>query len=381
MAESDDYQPFLQIIHVTDMHFVDPRHTEVVGDYRLLKRLAPEAATDWADEGTAPHDILAPAAFTKFLRELTKTDTVWSGLPTWLIDTGDASGYGDDASLETAHERLQLFAEAAGNAKLKFIYGNHDAWPAKFPALAGFGEIEAHRKHLRSKWYPATEPDVPLRVTIPGTVSEVQLWCLNSVVHERVKSVLALGEIQRDRYWEGDASGSRAAGNAVQDLADRITAEPGARHFRILAIHHPLHYPQPAPRLQMVMVNSGAVADDLERLGAPDHVPLAHLILSGHTHQLFPALGALPQQPADCRHEPLKHSQCQLIGASLSQRGPDGDPWPQQAQILRFYHSRDEPRLVLVERLVAARANGVGPFGFVAESDGSPPGEEMFFSF
>ena len=375
-----DFQPFLQIVHISDMHVVAPSCADVISDYRTLIRALPENGKEWVREQSAPHDRFSLSKFSKFLLEITAKDKVWSELATWMVDTGDITTYGDFPSLDEGHAWLRRFQTVV--PKTKLLYGNHDAWPEKFPLLAGIGDIKRHRERLRREMYPQTLPDEPLKQTIPGSASgaEVQLWSLNSVIHERLHNSRALGEVQEDRFWETDASGARSPANAIRQLAAKVASGAAGRHFRILATHHPIHYPKPKPLFTMIMRNDAQVADDLSDAGKPNHVPVAHLILSGHTHELFPPLGKLPDQTSVCYHTPLKHSQCQMIAASLSQRGPPDAQWPQQCQVLRLYYSPDQPTDVLVERLIGARANGLGDYGFVELPNGNDA-EEILIGF
>jgi len=317
----------------------------------------------------------------KFLPKITVDDPAWRDAPTWLIDTGDVTTLGDVKSLRLGHQWLEKFREAAGGPGHRWMYGNHDAWPGDFPLFASLGSIDEHRNVLRSRWYKDRLPEDPLSVDIPGRIdgAQIQLWTLNSVVHARDYNTLALGRIQEDRFWE-DPSGSRDPGNAVPELARKIERRSGAaRDFRILASHHPVHYPE-KPAAIMFMTNANEVARDLLRPGNSMHSPLAHLVLSGHTHELFPAVGHLPKTGSMCNHDPLSPNQCQLIAGSLSQRRAPATGYPQQCQLLRFYYSEAAPDEVIMERLIAARANGLGDYKFVQTSPGNYS-EEIVFTF
>jgi hypothetical protein len=131
---------------------------------------------------------------------------------------------------------------------------------------------------------------------------------------------------------------------------------PSGPHLRILATHHPVHFPPARPRYEMVIANERAVGKRLEAATRP-----VHLVLSGHTHALFPEHGVLPRSPRDVAHDPLGTDQCQLVIGTLMQVdrfGKRGDH-PHQAEILRFYQDPTEPGAVVVERCLAAR----NPYG------------------
>ena len=145
------------------------------------------------------------------------------------------------------------------------------------------------------------------------------------------------------------------------------------RDFRILAVHHPVHYPPERPTFGMSMKDDREVA---ETLGVPcvdGPYPLAHLVLSGHTHFLFPKHGKMPAQACLCVHPHLGEDQCQFVVGSLMQLDRrQTQEWSQQCEVLRLYHCKDEP-VLMVERLLAARQlgreyrqTGMGRYDFVS---------------
>jgi len=120
---------------------------------------------------------------------------------------------------------------------------------------------------------------------------------------------------------------------------------------------------------------------------------MVHLILSGHTHKLFPEV--LPEAVGGLDHRPLGNDQCQLIVGTLSQvrvaRSEDPstarepvDPerkYGHQCQILRFFYDTSEPDLLLLQRLVAARRGGrqAGAGVGFGTFDVVPPSDELAF--
>jgi 3',5'-cyclic AMP phosphodiesterase CpdA len=225
-------------------------------------------------DGTAPHDRLAPYLFEAFLERITTGDAEWNALPTWLICTGDITTFGDRASLDEGKIWLKRFERYV--QRTLWLHGNHDEWPNTVPLLASPAEIESHHMQLekdRSSW-PTNPLREPFKDSKGQLVGEVQLYGLNSVLHSAWQNTWARGEIARSSL------------QALATCIDRAIKPDNARHLRILATHHPIHYPN-RPTYQMVMRNDKDVAIQLER-GSPAGIrPLVHLVLSGHTHAYF----------------------------------------------------------------------------------------------
>ena len=372
----------LQIIHISDMHLLANDNAYSAG--RRLRQaisILPSSLKAMARSNAASHNRFAVKAFNKFIPKITVNDPSWKGSPTWLLDTGDLTTFGDASSLELGQVWLQKFHDGAGKPPQRLLYGNHDAWPGDFPLLAAVGLAERHRDTLRRNWYPGRLPEEPLTVDIPGRTdgAQIQLWTLNSVLHDRAYNTLALGRLQDDRFWE-DPSGNYDPKNAVHALARSMEMrKEKSPNFRILASHHPVHYPG-KPRTTMFMTNAEEVARELAGSAKPPHFPRAHLVLSGHTHELFPALGQLPRKASACSHAPMPPSQCQLIAGSLCQHRIPLSGYPHHCQVLRFYYDEAQPQQLIMERLIAARANRVGDYKFVKATPASYA-EEIAFTF
>ncbi len=372
----DDFRPFLQIVHISDLHVMDPRSPNAVagrGRIRGLRGVSTGIA-NWIDDGTAPHDRLAVPLFKEFLEEVTE-DPELSDCETWLVDTGDLTSLGDQDSLDLGRNHLKEFAQVC--PKFASIYGNHDAWPGKLPLLAASPAITAQSQVLGARQYVVASPQCPLRTTIPHGAGEVQLYSVDSIIHDQWRNTWALGEI------------SDAQLDALKSLVDQNYV-PSRHDFRILAVHHPVHYPPPRPRFQMAMRNDRSVAAVLDTPSPAGAYPLAHLVLSGHTHYLYPPHGGLPAQPSLCIHPHLGNDQCQFVVGTLMQldRYNKRLGWPHQCQILRLYCSKLKPSVLSVERLLAARqagkdyrGTGIGPYKFVPlRPDSKETAEEISFA-
>src|SRR5438105_95468 len=202
--------PVIQIVHYSDLHIVGPDYlTQRLCFDALLKRLPTTLK-----QGVAGASMAALQAFEDFLREIA-SDAAWRDKPTWLVDTGDGTTFGDDASLDAwLNKWSPAFLAAAGaNAKQMVLYGNHDAWPGTFPLLAP-RSMDNHRNTLRSARFPQTWPAQPLTTPLqsPGG-PEVQLYTLNSVDHTLLANTKALGKVLPDRHWQpiGGMPGPRAS--------------------------------------------------------------------------------------------------------------------------------------------------------------------------
>jgi 3',5'-cyclic AMP phosphodiesterase CpdA len=355
----DDFKPFLQIVHISDLHVTDPKSphaARVRSRIRKWRRVSAGFA-NWLEEGTSPHDALAVAQFADFLRELVK-DPLWAGCETWLLDTGDLTSLGDAESFRLGRHYLASLTRIC--PKVASIYGNHDAWPGEPPLLARRKAIGEQWKVVVNQGYRVATARCALRANIPHGRGQVQLYFVDSVIHDRWRNGWALGEISQTQLRD------------LQGVVDQ-DYDPERFDLRILAVHHPIHYPPPRPAMAMVMRNDNQVAATLDTKSPAGAYPLMHLVLSGHTHSLYPDQGALPTQASLCVHNPLQ-SQVQLVVGTLMQldRYETRAGWPHQCQILRFYYSPSDSALVSLERLLAARQSGsryrgagIGPYKIV----------------
>lgn len=357
----DDFTPFLQIVHISDLHVTDPKSPNSVHVRNSLRKMKylPASIITWIEDGVAPHDRRAVGLFKEFLVEITVKDPHWSQCKTWLVDTGDLTSLGDKDSLNLGRKFLNDLAKVCPD--LLSVYGNHDAWPGKLPASAARSEIAAQQKTLTTLKYNIANAGLAFQTPIPNGSGEVQLYFVDSIIHDRWRNLWALGEVSDPQLKE------------LLALVDK-NYQPGRNDFRILAVHHPVHYPPPRPRFQMSMQNDRAVATTLDTPSAKKAYPLAHLVLSGHTHFLYPEHGALPSQPSLCLHPGLGNDQCQFVVGTLMQldKYNKRGGFPHQCEVLRLYYSESDPSVLLLERLLAARqaapdrrGEGIGPYQFV----------------
>jgi hypothetical protein len=298
-----DFRPFLQIVHVSDLHLVASEYASwpaVRACYRALRKVSSDRAQRFRI-GTTPHDPTAIEPFGSFLEAIATGDAIWRRLPTWLVDSGDLTCFGDAPSLHLARSVHREFAARATASARVVLVGNHDAW-TNAPAIPNDPVQIERRESLTRDWF-ATQWPAPPHVAKPPTGRPVvELYGIDSSDGLDGVSLKRLAALM-DQYREDDAP-----------------------TVRVLASHRPMD-PTPLPRVD--------------------------LVLSGHTHSLSPPLGTLRSDaPAPAA----------LGVGSLLQRG---DGFAQHCAVLRFYYSASRPRVVLVERLVAARNACVGPYRFV----------------
>ncbi len=365
-------KPALQIVHVSDLHVVATKrpsaHT-VRNFERWLKRAGLLSLWETLHDGTAPNDMFAPIMLREFIEKITVRDPVWSHLATWLVDTGDQTTYGDDPSFARARRELDSFVAACGSSppsgSLINLYGNHDAWPDDLPVLAR-GKIAPHTAALAKPphRFAVRSAQAPLRAPLPAANAEIQLYSLDTVNDGSWENFCARGIVDDAQL------------NHLDRLLHTGQATAGGPHLRILATHHPVHFPAKRPAYTKVIANESDVGRRLDV--AP---PFVHLVLSGHTHVLFPEHGKLPHSPRTCSHSPLGTDQCQLVVGTLMQvdRFQKRGDHPHQCQVLRFYQDPAKPDLVVLQRLLAARNPDAGrlEYDFIDVPGRSSTEEEM----
>lgn len=274
------------------------------------------------------------------------------------------------------------FAQATPRSRLLRVYGNHDAWPQAHPlkVAATPWQMNDQRDMLRQTHFPETWPESPLSVAIPQTASQIELYAVNTVDHRLWPNVFALGVAARDRDWTHFQQIPRPTpANDLAGMARQDSAGVVHRDLRIVAMHYPVADDATAnnPSLQKVLRGRKRFAKELHQ--HPVVTPLVtHLLLAGHTHELFPKLGQLPPDAAAASHVPLTRGQCQVVTGSLSQEAlprpalPPGAGWhekmlhrnPYQCTLLRFYSLPASPHELLMERATIA-ADDSGVFSYL----------------
>lgn len=357
---------FLQIFHISDLHvnegFESTRLRQIarLQDHRWMPERLGRAIRDKVLEGIAPHDPQAPRFFEAFLRRVRDLDD-WKDVDTWVVDTGDLTTFGDTESWNAGDGWRRAFYVAARAQQAAWLHGNHDMWPEGEPwlGLRDRARAEKHASTLRTRsprFWPLPGPPLRRRPTAPHH-PDVQLFTIETVVDDAFDNTRALGHVTDEQLYDLEA------------LVERHAPTSG-RAVRILAIHHPLQYPADMGRRDattMVLKNATEVSDRL--CGAGSRIkPLVHLILSGHTHSLHPLPDALPEQTRDEAQPLLGVDQCQFVTGSLLQARPRGvgvlapttpdlrmARRPHQCVALRLHVDPEQPELLRIRRMVAAR--------------------------
>jgi 3',5'-cyclic AMP phosphodiesterase CpdA len=381
MSDDNDLEAFLHIVHVSDIHCKTATPPEQIKcDAWVLKKLqllakGPPPCDVWAvnlkklwDEGLSGHDPRAHLRMRGFLRWFARSE--FGKVDTWLVATGDLTTLGDSPSLKTAMGWLHEYKTILNAKEFLIFHGNHDAWPGKFPVCATDADIDQHQSALRSL-LPAPWPQTGISMPIPYTDSKLYLYAVNSIIADRFWNLFAHGRVS------AEPAGSKAATDQLVALgkwaSQKFHQDQNVRDFRILAVHHPIHYPPPRPRWSMSLLNDAKVAKALNRFNRKfKRGKLAHLVLSGHTHEPYPARGALPVHTTGWSYAPLADGQVQLVTGSLAQQASQQDRkrlaahgfFPQQFQILTFFASPSSARKnqLLIERRLVGRRNGTGPY-------------------
>jgi predicted MPP superfamily phosphohydrolase len=383
-------KPVLQIVHISDLHFhVGPAPQNDGLVKRVISLIAGVNARfgrwllDYWEDGRAGHATDALIAFECFLTGKPMphepANTFYptglaalscNDIPTWLVDTGDLASVGDDASIRAEIAWVDRMAALLGDGDPIRLYGNHDAWPNKFPAIASKATLATHRTNLRKNFFPGAHPLYPRSIPIGSTGNRIDLYRVNSVIHDRWPNTRALGQLRKDPHWGG--AGAKDQLPELAKLVAQKAKQQAGRAFRILLSHHPVHYPPPPPKGVMTLQGAATVGKQLINSTGGATGPLAHLVLSGHTHNLYPGHGTLPPNAGTTRHPPLGLQQLQLVVGSLSKaiRYAAGgsyvvDAEPHQFQVLRFFDLPGYPDSLVMKRTVIGRNNGSGRFAFM----------------
>ena len=324
VTEYESRKPLLQIVHVSDLHLLKDysesddariirrilRRADLIGppiakalgrDENVFRDMV-EAIWTVNESGRYGHDEKSIELLERWLSEMVLDDDDWRGVPIWLIDTGDQTTNGDQSSLEYSYDVLDRLSAALGGAPVARIHGNHDAWPGRPPYTSSSKRLNKHREWLRARHYPASYPnDECLTLEVAEMDIGIDVFSLNSIVHDWVGSVLAQGEIAEDMYWrkgkKWPLSGEQV--RSLQRFSERRLQADKGRRLRIVLSHHPVAMDKPfrlAHRHSRFigLDRASAVASTLaQRHSSLGGSPIAHLVLGGHTHRLHPSIGSL----------------------------------------------------------------------------------------
>lgn len=296
----------LRIIHVSDPHVAHCAAWQRRPLERFLARWLPRPAANLIKGSLAGHDPAALAYFRVSAQEALAADD-WE--ENHLVVTGDLTTWGDAPTLAFALQAWRDEATTLGVQGPHVIYGNHDVWLDDFPLFVPAQALDQHRTALH------TVP--PFQCVSPvnhhnATAAPASLWSLNTVLHDPINNALALGEVREHAYWE------QLPG--AHQLAALGRAGPGA--VRVVLTHHPVAGAHSHLLPWMGLVDGPVVAAALDQPQMAGRWPLASVVLSGHTHTVFPKPGALEQTYGGATRpppQPLVGRQVQLTAGTFSQ--------------------------------------------------------------
>lgn len=380
-------RPLIRVLHFSDTHFSQARPHSV-----YLRRLLNNGITkrflgharQQVEQGLRGHSSRALHELRRSVLDfMQQQGNAWRA-KTHLVCTGDLSTWGDDPSLARARHFIEtLTRDAALPNEACVLYGNHDVWPAKpghlrgIPAFSTQQTLDVRRTAMRKHHFPGCSW-LKSHVTLAGP-PRIGLCALNTIEHCRWRNTWARGEVKADVYWEG--------GNPPSQL-DQLESWLGAVDVALVFSHHPVHDDQyhtppthgagtrstsppqsgrrPAPVSVIppssapVLLNAAQVGRTLQKTtggGAP--LPV-RVMISGHTHRVFPAPGQLPTAgPLD--HGCLQQNLGQLTIGTASQSAIPGAAVDHYWQALSLWFD-DATQEIVLERIVFRRPNGIGRF-------------------
>jgi hypothetical protein len=392
MSSDQTPRPLLQIFHITDLHFMDDydETARLIAERRwfslLIRDMFAAVKPRAMHEGTLGHEDTAISAFSRLLAGMKRREKEWfpsggqEGPQSWIVDTGDATTFGDARSMALAHKSLNDWRSVVAPAKLLSIVGNHDLWPGTQPGAAVFDDFASRMGVQRGQidtydLWNDMGPASPFVLNSSSGLS-IELYSIGTISCEVKAGFLARGRVSKE-----------AQKRLVQAVCEH--GKPDA--LRILASHHPFAFPYDVPLFPsfqaMVLENPEEVAA-ASHPAQPDE-PLIHVFLGGHTHVGMPGC-PLPDHVQEVKQGGLGVSQVQLVSGPLLQQRIDGatnDDGPnfglkshpdfsdvsqikgsQQFQLLRFYERSEGGDWILeVERIPFVR--------LVTEEDYVPLGE------
>lgn len=360
-------EPLAQFFHLSDVHCGPlDRHANVTVRSRIRRALAVfGAATGLRDRiirGVASHD---PSAW-KALRRSVRREHIQDKWETnGVVVTGDLSTWGDDHSVLQATALVRAICTDIAATSF-VIYGNHDVWIGRpgrfdgFPLFCSNRELDLRRTNLHQlpEFSHPCPRQIPVARLPDGRPLNVTL--VNTVEHGRIFNAFARGSVDADRYWE-QVPGTHQL--------DAMLATQGASQVSIVLTHHPICDPSPDHAIGLLnpvkLQDPDIVADALHQ-GRHDQ---ALVVLSGHTHQTFPPIGASTGAGPAPTHDPLGSEQIQLTAGTASQLQFGAERTPHVWQQLLFYADK---RRLRVERTVYARSFIAGEYEAVPADDNDP---------
>jgi 3',5'-cyclic AMP phosphodiesterase CpdA len=306
----------LQIIHIADLHvWTESSHIRKTAAQsrkrtRLKQSLAQSLPGRQGQVRLETDDVYiqhGPGEFSSFLQELRGIEPEWfDSTPTWILDTGDLTAFGDEDSIRAGKKMLKEWADLIG-AQVLSLYGNQDAHvisPSEYfsDLAAQHARLAQHEGWKSDQWIAR-----PLRAPIPikGNIAHLELYGLDTVAWEGIYNSAAIGKID-----PADIA-------ALERFIKECRARGGTRDYRILATHHPISFPYAAVQPVGCNDDRSMRLDDAIQV-AKSLGPYIDLIVSGHVHRRYPG-GAINSGTGDFSidQEGLASGTLQLTGGPL----------------------------------------------------------------
>lgn len=355
-----------RLLHFSDLHFAVGRQPDAVRRIAIQQQVSSVGLPfSLIEQGISGHDPRAVSWLGRSIRKKAAADASWQGL-TYLVCTGDLTTWGDDAALASVRKWLDHLHRDT-NLPLLMSYGNHDVWPGTpgtIPLVESQARLDARRTAMRGVHFPQRRwLHGCAKFARAGKV--IGICSLNTVVHCRLRNTAASGHVGNDFYWDRHKQSSLSQ---VEELRQWLNDCDVA----IVLSHHPVYDPSlNAPTVLNFLgftISAKALlnADDVAQAmcQVPSTSPNGvRLVLSGHTHAIYPPRGSLPKQGPLPQHGALLGNLGQLTIGSCSQATVRGRKQEQSWELLELtLEDHISPATIVVERTLFVRGNGMGDF-------------------
>ncbi|MBI4863393.1 MAG: metallophosphoesterase [Candidatus Riflebacteria bacterium] len=297
----DDHEALIQIVHISDLHFQAENESyqgacertslRAWGDH--FERIGWPKWAAWCKDARENIGSGEPEFIDEFERSLDKLMTpVWKD-KTWLVQTGDLTAMGGHVSVREMNKRLGSICTSR-NVRMFSMYGNHDAWPRAFPAMAALARPfivwRSLSTHDQLTWlresgcFHDTYPVNPAFVTAKDERTHLlELHLVDTITNHPILNTFGFGLTGTF----GDYARGRP-GVQLKQLVKRLDEPSGGRCVSVIACHHPVHDNCPeVNRYQMRLLDAQVVADSL---AGTTHAREGHptIVLCGHYHACHP---------------------------------------------------------------------------------------------
>ncbi len=264
-------QTFLQLLHVSDLHFSDTFYPQKSWTSRV--------------PGLEVHDPQVAVALSRAIH----LDQGPTSVAQHLIATGDLTTWGTTHAFQTALTYLRGRIVAGGPQpwialdapQASVIPGNHDMWGDTLPTRALVtGAPSAARANFRQFFHEPSPAAISLHADRPFPYQRRLAYGPVAVYLYGIDST----EVHLARYprWRNVLAEGYVSPQQLRDVEALVHTELHEPRMRLAALHHPLAYSQTnrAPWVGTLLNADSEVLPTLQRLGFS-------LALCGHQHRGF----------------------------------------------------------------------------------------------